>query len=63
MTRQRWHVSTQIGRVAWGFVIAFARDPIAWRPGLLLECLSILRVVGVNDGATGQWLTRGCAVH
>ena len=29
MTRQHWRVSTQIGRLAWLFVIAFARDPIA----------------------------------
>ena len=62
-TRERWRVSTQIGRLAWGFVIAFARHPIAWRPGFLLKCLSILRVAVVNDGATGRWLTRGFAVH
>ena len=62
MTRQHWRVSTQIGRLAWGFVIAFARDYIAWRSGLLLECPSILRVAVVNDGATGRWLTRGFAV-
>ena len=62
MTRQRWRVSTQISRLAWGFVIAFARDHIAWRPEFLLECLSILRVAVVNDDATGRWLTRGFAV-
>ena len=26
MTRRRWRVSTQIGRLAWVFVIAFARE-------------------------------------
>ena len=52
MTRQLWRVSTQIGRLAWGFVIAFARDPIGWRPRLLLESRSILRLTRVNGDAT-----------
>ena len=62
MTRQRWRVSTQIGRLAWGFVIAFARDHITWRPRLLLESLSILRLTRVNGDATRPRLTRGFAV-
>ena len=35
MTRRRWRVSTKNRRLAWGFVIAFARHPIAGRPGYL----------------------------
>ena len=52
MTRQRWRVSTQIGDLPWVFVIAFARDPIAWRPGSLLESRSILRLTRVSGDAT-----------
>ena len=56
--RQGWRVTTQIRRLVRVFVIAFARNQIAGRPGFLLEFLSILRVAVVNDRATGRWLTR-----
>ena len=60
-TRQRWRVSTQNRRLAWVFVIAFARHHIAERLGFLLESPSILRLTLVNGDATRPSLTRGFA--
>ena len=61
LTRQRRRVTTQIRRLAWGFAIAFARNQVAWPPGLLLESVSLVRLTVVNGDATRPWLTRGFA--
>ena len=52
VTRRHRRVTTQIRRLAWVFAIAFARNHITERSGLLLESLSILRLTRGNGDAT-----------
>ena len=51
VTRRHRRVTTQIRRLAWVFAIAFARNHITGRSGLLLESLSILRLARGNSDA------------
>ena len=52
VTRRRRRVTGQIRRLAQVFVIAFARNHIAERPGFLLGSPSILRRTRVTGDAT-----------
>ncbi len=53
MTRHRWRVSTQKSPFGLGFRdLLRGLNQIAWRPGLLLQSLSILRVAVVNADGT-----------
>ena len=61
VTRRHRRVTTQIRRLARVFAIAFARNHIAGRSGLLLQSLSIPRLTVANGNEVRPWLRAGFA--